>query len=386
MLAVFRIWWLLLLSVLAVQLGNGVQATIIGLKVAASGFSPGQVGWIISAFYAGQISGALAAPRLIGRFGHVPIYVASGAAYMLCPLGFTAEPDLVVWAATRFALGFALATIFVVLEAWLSDRSSNKERGRVFAAYIMVQLIGLLGSQSFVPLLADHFSWALMTIAAFGILAVAPIAFGNLTKPERHPFQRADFRALFHASPVGVVTSIVAGFSWAVSVAMAPIYATRAGLDATGTATLIAATVIGGIILQFPIAWASDMRDRRYVLAGMALSAALCAAIGAMADPGSTAMLVAFALFGGFTFPFYTVASAHVNDRIEGPQRVAAAAAMGLIFAIGSIVGPFGASEAMAALGPPGYFIALAAVTGSLAVFTVYRIVVGRPSAVEETA
>lgn len=381
MLIVFRLWWPLLLGVLAVQLGNGLQATVMGIKIARGGFSPGEIGWIISAFYAGQIAGALGAPRLLARFGHVRVFVGCALVYTACPIGFSGEPDLIVWAVARFVLGFALASIFVGFESWLSDRSSNAMRGRVFAAYILIQLVGLLGAQSFVPLLAAHFVWALLTIAAFGLLAIVPIVFGGLEPPTRHPFQRADFRALFRASAAGVVCAAVAGFSWAVAIAMAPIYAERAGLDASGTAIFVAAGVIGGIVLQIPIGWISDMRDRRIVLAGMGFGAALAAGIGAVSAPGSWTILLAFAAFGGLTFPFYTVASAHLNDRIEGPQRVGAAAAMGLIFGIGSILGPFAASGAMAAFGPPGFFIVLAVATGLFGAYVVYRLAVARPLA-----
>lgn len=384
MLTVFRLWWPLLLAVLAIQLANGLQATVVGLRVAGGGFSAAETGWIISAFYVGQSAGAFGATRLIARFGHVPFFAACVVVCALCPLGFTGAPDLVVWSASRFVLGFALASIFVTLESWLSDLTANALRGRVFAAYILTQLVGLLAAQSFVPFLAPHFLWALVAIGCFAALAIVPMAAGGLTRPQRHPFQGADLAVLFRASPVGFVCAAVAGFAWAVSIAMAPVYAERAGLDASGTAAFVAAAVIGGIALQIPIGWLSDVRDRRVVLATMGTGAALAASVATMLTPGSWAMLAAFALFGGLTFPFYTVASAHLNDRIDGPRRVSAAAAMGLVFGLGSIFGPIAASAAMEAAGPPGYFIVLAAVTGAFGLFVLYRLAVGRPSAPEQ--
>lgn len=382
MLAVFRLWWPLLLAVLAVQLGNGVQATIMGLRISEADFSAAETGWVISAFYAGQVTGAFAAPRLIGRFGHVAFFIACTLIYAACPLGFSGAPDLVIWAATRFVLGFALASIFVGFESWLNDRSSNLMRGRVFAAYILTQLVGLLVAQTFVPALAAHLMWSLAVIAGFALLAIVPIVLGGLERPVHQPFAHADFRALVRASPAGMACSAVAGFTWAVVIAMSPIYAERVGLDASGTATFVAAAVFGGIVLQIPIGWLSDVRDRRYVLAAMGIGAALAAVLGAVADPGSVAILVAITLFGGLTFPFYTVASAHLNDRIDTSHRVAAAAALGFIFGIGSIVGPFAASGAMEAFGPPGFFLVLALVTGLFGAFVAYRLVAApRPSA-----
>jgi MFS family permease len=76
-----------------------------------------------------------------------------------------------------------------------------------------------------------------------------------------------------------------------------------------------------------------------------------------------------------------TVASAHLNDRIDASHRVAAAAALGLIFGIGSIAGPFTASAAMEAFGPRGFFLALASVTGAFGTYVAYRLAVARPLA-----
>ena len=86
-------------------------------------------------------------------------------------------------------------------------------------------------------------------------------------------------------------------------------------------------------------------------------------------------------MFGGLTFPFYTVAVAHVNDRIDAAHRLPASGAMILLFGVGSVLGPIAASSAMEEAGPRGFFLLLAAVTGGLALYALYRIVIARPLA-----
>lgn len=381
MLTIFRTWWALLAGVLAIQLGNGLLSTALGLRSDAAGFSAGEIALVMSGLYAGQVLASIAAPRFIARVGHVPAYVGMAGLAIIAPLAVLLSTDPVTWAASRFVFGFGLAGIFVVVESWLNDRSANAMRGRVFAVYILVQLAGLVIAQAFVPALADNLPVSMMLVAVFGMLAIVPVALGRTERPRRRPFVRASFRALASASPVGVAGATVAGFVWAVVMAMSPIYAQRAGFDAEGVALFVAALVLGGILLQLPIGWISDLRDRRVVLVGMAGLAALAAGVGAAAHGTDAAVTVAaITLFGGLSFPFYTVAVAHVNDRIDDEHRLPASGAMILLFGIGSVLGPAAASAAMDAFGPRGFFLLLSAVTAGLALYALYRIVIARPS------
>ncbi len=382
MLMIFRFWWPLLAGVLAIQLGNGLLSTALGLRSDAAGFSAGEIALVMSGLYAGQVIASIAAPRFIARVGHVPAYVSMAVLAIVAPLAVLLSTDPITWAASRFVFGFGLAGIFVVVESWLNDRSANAMRGRVFAVYILVQLAGLMIAQAFVPALADNLPLSMLLVAGFGVLAIAPVVLSRITRPTRHPFASASFRALVEASPVGVVGATVSGFIWAVVMSMSPIYAQRSGFDAEGVALFVAALVMGGIVLQLPIGWISDLRDRRVVLAGMAALAALTAAVGAAAHGSDAAVTVAaIALFGGLTFPFYTVAVAHLNDRIDDEHRLPASGAMILLFGVGSVLGPIAASAAMDAFGPRGFFLLLCAVTAMLALYAIYRIAIARPLA-----
>jgi MFS family permease len=380
MLTIFRIWWPLLAGVLAIQLGNGLLSTALGLRSDAAGFSAGEIALVMSGLYAGQVLASIIGARFIARVGHVRAYVAFALLAVASPLAVLLSTDPVTWAASRFVFGFGLAGIFVVVESWLNDRSTNAMRGRVFAVYILVQLAGLLVAQGFVPFLAQNLPLSMTMVAGFGVLAILPVVLGGTERPTRHPFVRASFRALIAASPVGVAGAMVSGFVWAVAMAMSPIYAQRAGFDPEGVALFVAALVLGGIVLQLPIGWISDLRDRRIVLAGMAGFAALAALTGALAhDVNSAITVAAIAVFGGLTFPFYTVSVAHVNDRIDAAHRLPASGAMILLFGIGSVLGPIAASAAMEAFGPRGFFLLLSAVTAMLAIYAGYRIILARP-------
>jgi MFS family permease len=386
MFAALKLWSPLLLGIVFIQLGNGLLTTSVGLRIDAAGFSPAAIAAVMSGFYAGQVLASLLSARFIALVRHVPAYVILAALTAVAPAAFLLGDDVVTWTAARFTVGFCLAGIFVAIESWLNDCVPNATRGRVFAAYILVQLGALLAAQFLVPPLAGHFERALLIVAVFGALAILPVAFSRTPRPSVRPHMRASLGALFAASPVGVAGAAVSGLVWAVTMAMAPIYAQRTGFDAEGVAVFVAAAVLGGLLLQWPLGWLSDLRDRRIVLAAISLLAAVAAVAGAiMGGDSHVIAVVAIMVFGGLTFPYYSIAVAHVNDKVDPAMRVATSGAMILLFGIGSIAGPSAASAAMEAGGPPGFFWLLAAATSAYGVYALYRLK-ARPSAPLETA
>ena len=375
-----RLWWSLLLAVILIQLGNGVQSTVVGLKSDAAGLSTWSIAAVMSGLYVGQVFASIMVPRLIARFGHVPCYLVLVGLLAVAPVAFVAPPDIIVWTLTRFAFGFAIAGIFVVVESWLNDRTTNDVRGTVFAVYIFVQLGGLLVAQFLVPLMSGDIGLAVATVVVFCGLAALPVWLGNAPRPERQPYAKASFRVLIAASPVGVVGAAVSGIIWATVMSMSPIYAQRAGFDPSGVALFVAAAVLGGIVLQLPIGWWSDRLDRRLVLVIMGFGSALAAFAGATIA-GDIAGLAAMFVYGALTFPLYTVAVSHVNDRVPPELRVAASGAMILLFGAGSVLGPILASAALDAAGPRGYFLSLCLVSLAFGGFALGRLAAARQSA-----
>lgn len=380
-----RQWAPLLLGVVLIQLGNGLLTTSLGLRIDALAFSPVAVSAVMSGFYVGQVVASVLSPRFIARVRHVPAYVLLTALTAAAPAVFLIGDNPVAWTAARVLIGLGFAGIFVAIESWLNDRVPNATRGRVFAVYILVQLGALLAAQFLVPIFAGNFGRALVLVMAFSALAILPVVLGRAPRPSVRPYARASLAVLAAASPVGVAGAAVSGLVWAIIMAMSPIYAQRAGFDVDGVAIFVAAAVLGGLLLQWPLGWLSDMRDRRGVLCAMSMLAAVAAAVGAAGGNSHASAFAAILLVGGLTFPYYSIAVAHVNDRIEPALRVAGSGAMILLFGLGSVAGPSAAAAAMEIAGPPGFFWLLAAVTGAYGLYALYRLR-ARPLAAPESS
>ncbi len=374
---IVNLWLALFVSILMLQIANGLQSTIVGI---ASNRADLVIGLVMAAFYAGYAVGSLAAPSLVERAGHVRAFamlVAIGVAAMGF---FSVSVDSLTWAVVRFVIGFALSGIFVVAESWLNDQTPNETRGRVFSMYILIQLGGLMGGQLLVPLTGAG-ALPFAVFAALMALCAVPVMLGNLPEANRHLPHPVGIPILYRISPLAFVGVVISGFIWAALMAMTPIYGERIGLGVSATPLLVAMPVLGGILSLFPMGWLSDHVDRRVVLIGTASLAALSAVFGLFAGADNlTTLYIVLAIYGALTFPFYTLAVAHMNDRLVPEQRVPASAGLVLIFGVGSIFGPLLVDGAMGLFGPWGYFLVLAVSALSVAIFALMRML-ARPGA-----
>lgn len=354
--------WAVLVSVGFLQIANGLQTDIIGMRAGLEAFPAWTVGLMMAAYYVGYSLSALAGHAVIGKFGH-------GRTIVVCALiaaaVIVAHPMLVtpaLWAGYRFVSGFALSLIYVAYESWINERVPNALRGRVFGTYLVVQMASMTLAQALLTLGDPRTAGLFLLSGGVFVLAAFPgMTLRSSSHTDAPPSPLSIFR-LFRLSPLGATATVLAGASWAVIFAFGPVYAQRAGFSVAGVGLFIGLAMAAGCIMQFPLGWLSDMAGRRPVIAltfAMGLAASL---FGVWATHrGLTANLVAAALAGSFIFPIYGISVAHVNDVIASQARVAAAAGLVLLFGIGSIFGPLLCGWATTLLGPVGFFTVLAA-------------------------
>ena len=63
--------WPLLLGVMLLMVGNGMQSTLLGIRGSIEGFTTFQISIVMSAYFVGFLGGSQLAPSLIGKVGHV---------------------------------------------------------------------------------------------------------------------------------------------------------------------------------------------------------------------------------------------------------------------------------------------------------------------------
>ncbi len=383
MLSVFRAISALLSAVVLFGLANGLFFTLLGIRMSIDGVSTGMIGAVGSAFFAGMLAGTLFCERVIRRVGHIRAFTVFGAVLAAAALMHPLIPEIGVWIVLRFAMGFAMAGYFMIVESWLQYESTSETRGRTFALYILAHTAGV-GLGPLVVMIADPSSYELFAVASILYsIALLPVALTTLGNPELGKSVRFGIRDLFALSPVAVVGAFAVGLTVGAFASLGPVYGQRIGLSTAAISLLMMAPRLGGFVMQYPAGMMSDRFDRRRVMLALILAAVAVAMAFGVAGAAPAALLLALAgLYGAASQPIYSLVVAHANDHVKPENFVAAIA--GLLFAhgIGASIGPMFASGAMAWFGPAGLFIFIALALAGFAGFIVHRM--GRRAAVPE--
>jgi len=78
--------WALFLGMMLLQVGNGMQGTVLGLRGVIEGFSTLQLSIIMSGYFLGFLFGSRIAPHMIRRVGHVRVFAALGSMISAVPI------------------------------------------------------------------------------------------------------------------------------------------------------------------------------------------------------------------------------------------------------------------------------------------------------------
>ena len=365
--------WALLLGVLLLMVGNGLQGSLIGIRGSIENFSTGELSIITSAYFVGFLFGSRMAPEMIRRVGHVRVFAALGSFVSAVLILYPTITEPWAWVVLRVIFGFSFSGVYVTAESWLNAASTNETRGKALSLYMIVQMGGIVASQALLNV-DDPAGYVLFVIPSVLVsLSFAPILLSVMPTPAFDSTKAMSFRKLYMTSPTSVVGMFLMGAVFAAQFGMASIYGTEAGMSVAQISIFISAIFIGGLVLQYPIGWASDRMDRRLLILATAVGGLLAALIGLFLGSVFEALLVAGFLLGGFSNPLYALLIAYMNDYLD--QEDMAAASGGLLFVngMGAIVGPILTGWAMSQMGAPGFWAYLIGVMTVLAGYVLYR-------------
>jgi MFS family permease len=305
---------------------RGVDNLMIGLSAAVQ-----SVGIILVAPYL---------PKNMSRMG--PAVLMLGAilvslvAFLLLPL-FTSTAS---WLVLRFAIGVAGGVLWICGDTWVNAVATERTRGRVVAFYGVAVAGGfslgpmvatMTGTEGFAPFLVSS---AIMLLSALPLLPVIGIS------PSLRGEQAGGLLHYFSLSRLPMLMGMIYALSEGVLLSFLAIYGLNQGLGESRTLYLIAAMGIGGMLGQFPIGWLADHMNR-LLLASFSV---LCVAVAAIAIPAAIALpvwsLIVLVVLGAAMMGVYTVGMVMIGEQFKGADLAAASALYGLMFGVGSILGP----------------------------------------------
>ncbi|HSR55872.1 MAG TPA: MFS transporter, partial [Alphaproteobacteria bacterium] len=289
-------------------LGNGLFGTLVGVRASLEAFGESTTGVIMSAYFLGYVLGSFVFVAAIERVGHIRTLAGLSAVLAATATAHAIFLQPLAWAAFRMVTGLCIVGFFLVIESWLNSLAPENFRGRIFSIYMTVNLLAVAAGQ-YLLVAADpkgHVLFGVVTMLF--ALSLVPTSLTRIRAPAPQQATGLDLRALYDASPAGVVGCVTCGLISGSFWGMGPVFASRMGFSDLGIAAFMSAIIIGGMAAQWPIGWVSDRIDRRKAIAATAGAGAVAAALTAwVAEWSFPVLLAGAALFGASLFPLYSL-------------------------------------------------------------------------------
>ena len=370
---VFSGAWALLLGMMLLQVGNGMQGTLLGVRGALEGFSTTQMSVVMSAYFAGFLFGSRMAPEMIRRVGHVRVFAALGSMISAVLILYPTLADPWAWSVGRVVIGFCFSGVYVTAESWLNNSATNATRGKALSLYMIVQMAGVVTAQGLL-VLGDPSGYVLFVIPSVLVsLAFAPILLSVSPTPAFDTTKPLSLRQIMAVSPLGCVGMFLLGGVFSAQFGMAPVYGAEAGLSVPQISIFVSMFFVGAMVLQYPIGWLSDRMDRRVLICGAAALMGAGAVLGVVLGAVFVPLLVTAFIIGGMSNPLYSLLIAYTNDFLDHDDMAAAAGGMVFINGLGAVTGPLVTGWLMGVIGPRGFFVVVAVLGLSIAAYAAYR-------------
>ncbi len=385
MLTVLRSSWALMLGILLIMIGNGLQGTLLGVRGSLEQIDPSWMGMVMSAYFIGFLGGSKVTPMLLQRVGHVRVFAALGSLVSAAFILYAVYVDPIFWWFLRLIVGFCLSGLYVVAESWINDTTTSENRGQALSLYTMIQMAGIVIGQLLLNI-SDPAGYGLFVLISVLVsVSFAPILLSTSPAPVFQTAKPMTLRELMHVSPLGCVGMFLLGGVFSALFGMASIYAAERGFSVLEISWFTMAIYAGGMLFQFPIGWLSDRMDRRLLIVVITALGTLSGLLGMMAGDSVWVLIGIALLIGGTTNPLYPLLLAYTNDHLEYEQMSSASGGLIFINGVGAMGGPILVGYLMQGAGPAGFFLFITLLSGLICMYSLYRMTQTESIAVEDT-
>lgn len=326
-------------------IASGYLMSLIPLSMANFNIDTDYASWLASAYYGGLLIGSIMIEPIIAKLGHrfsfVIFLLLLAATVLVLPF----FPNLDIWLFVRGIAGIAVAGIFVVVESWLLIGDNPKERAKRLSFYMtslyggttLGQLgIGFIGTQGVIPFMA---------ILVLLLVATLPPLLVRQQPPALH-HQHLSLKKITQFSKPAIIGCLTSGIVMGTIYGLMPLSLRQSKFNTEQVGVLMAAIILGGMLIQPIISKLSVTVSKTLLLAMVSLLGVFAVGMTYLTE-NYFVMIVALALLGMSSFALYPLAISLACDKLDSSYIVAATQVMLLSYSIGSVIGPLSAGSFM---------------------------------------
>ncbi len=365
---------LLLLSTSFLIAGSGLMNTLVSLKFKMTGHSSLLIGGISAMYFSGLLFGSLKISVLIKVVGYVKSFTTLASIMAIALILPGMNDNIFIFFTCRFVQGICIAGLYVIIESWIICSSSENNRGKTLAMYMIV----LYGSYSMGQFFLSGDT--ILTILPFcisTILVVAsiiPLSSFPVTPPLLEEHSSISLKKIYNASKSGFIGCFISGIFISAIFSMLPLYIEEIADNTNHIATAMALTFLAGVSVQYPLGSLSDKMDRQKLQIMLNVVYGILLLIFTVLEyykfMNYNVLLLVVTVIGMFSFTIYPISMNLVCDNLKRSEIIRGTEGLTIAFGVGSIVGPIYVSLAIKVFGFYGYPMSYSILAIFLALFT----------------
>ncbi|OAN11687.1 MFS transporter [Photobacterium jeanii] len=326
-------------------IASGYLMSLIPLITNEFKLSQDLVSWLASSYYCGLLLGSLLIEPIVARIGHRIAFIGFVALLALTVITMPLLPSQQVWLFARFIAGIAVAGIFVVIESWLLI-GDKKERAKRLGFY-MTSLYGgtTLGQFGISTVGTSGFEPFIAILALLCCAMLPPLLFKQGQPALSHP-QSMSLGQISQLRKPALIGCLVSGILMGSIYGLMPLSLQQSGISNDKISLLMAAIILGGMLIQPVISWLSTRVSKSLLMAMASLVGVFAMGIIHF-DNSFNIMLAMLALLGMSAFALYPIAITLACDDLDSSFIVAATQVMLFSYSLGSATGPLVADKFM---------------------------------------
>ena len=347
-------------SVSIVGLSTGLTIPLVSLLLSQRGVASDWLGIAAAMPAIGMLLASLCAHRLSKHIDNKTLLLFASGLSALSILAIAFSDSLLWLMAWRFLMGVGCGLLVVLGETWVNVISAPQWRGRCVAAYATMYTLCQVAGPSVLAWFGSNAVWPLWIAFACNVLGFA------LLLPSKCEMALGEDTGKHSMTPLAVIrfapAVILAIFTFAffdtAMLALLPLYGLQYGLSEQTAVLAVSVLFIGDALFQMPLGWLADRFGAKRVHSYCARFFIVFLLVLSWAM-SSMALWLVLLLLGASAGGLYTLGLIRVGGRFEGQDLVAANAAIGIVWGVGSLTGPIISNGLMNTLGSNGLLYGL---------------------------
>ena len=347
-------------SVSIVGLSTGLTIPLVSLLLSQRGVASDWLGIAAAMPAIGMLLASLCAHRLSKHLANKTLLLFASGLSALSILAIAFCDSLLWLMAWRFLMGVGCGLLVVLGETWVNVISAPQWRGRCVAAYATMYTLCQVAGPSVLAWFGSNAVWPLWIAFACNVLGFA------LLLPSKCEMALGEDTGKHSMTPLAVIrfapAVILAIFTFAffdtAMLALLPLYGLQYGLSEQTAVLAVSVLFIGDALFQMPLGWLADRFGAKRVHSYCARFFIVFLLVLPWVM-SSMALWLVLLLLGASAGGLYTLGLIRVGGRFEGQDLVAANAAIGIVWGVGSLTGPIISNGLMNVLGSNGLLYGL---------------------------